>query len=172
MQAKLLILWLLSEGPMHGYRIKRILDEDSLRFWFPVEVGSIYAVLMTLTKQGFLMQEAVEREGKRPERTVYKITQEGKQHYEELLRQAWSELPRMSDPVNAALAAMPDLPEEDLYSLLEQRAGALRDRLNTLYRLASSAPAPEMVDRMRALTYADLEWTESMLASREEKNDG
>src|SRR5688572_22964175 len=118
MQAKLLILWLLSEGPLHGYRIKRILDEDSLRFWFPVEVGSIYAVLTTLTKQGFLIQEAVEREGKRPERTVYKITKEGKQHYQELLQQAWSDPPRMADPVNAALAAMPDLPEEELYSLL------------------------------------------------------
>ena len=51
MLIRLLVLWLLSEQPLHGYRIKRALDDEGLAFWFPVEFASIYSLLRTLVKQ-------------------------------------------------------------------------------------------------------------------------
>src|SRR6266576_2925156 len=111
---RLLILWLLSEGPLHGYRIKKILDEPSLRFWFPVEVGSIYAVIGSLVRGGFVEKEAVEREGLRPERTRYKVTRLGRTHFQDLLRQAWRDLPKLADPLNVGLAARSELTENEI----------------------------------------------------------
>ncbi len=165
MLTRLLVLWLLSEQALHGYRIKKILDDDALRFWFPVEYASIYAVLRSLVRGGFVDTVAVEREGQRPERTRYAITHEGRQHLSELLERAWRELPATGDPIGLALAARSDLEDERrIPELLAERRDALRDRLERLDAQARSALAPEMVDRRRALTEAELEWTENLLA--------
>jgi DNA-binding PadR family transcriptional regulator len=157
---RLLILWLLSEAPLHGYRIKKILDDESLRFWFPIEVGSIYAVLRSLVKGSFVTVVAVEREGQRPERTRYAITREGREHLTELLARAWRELPSPADPFQLALAARSELTEAEVERLLAERIDALRDRTAALEQLARSAPALAMVERQRALTRAELEWAE------------
>jgi DNA-binding PadR family transcriptional regulator len=161
--SRLLILWLLSEAPLHGYRITKILNDPSLRFWFPLESSSIYAVFGSLVRGGFIEPEIVEREGLRPERTRYRITKSGRTHLQELLRQAWRELPRLADPINVALAARSELTEEEVKQLLEARFGSLLENLNEMERVASSAPAKEMVTRQQALFRAELEWVESML---------
>jgi DNA-binding PadR family transcriptional regulator len=163
---RLLILWLLSEQSLHGYRIKRILDDDGLRFWFPLEYGSIYAVLRTLVKEGHVREAAVEREGQRPQRTRYAITPAGRRHLAELLERAWLELPAPGEPIALALAARSDLADERrIPELLAGRVERLRERLGDLDRLERSAPAGEMVDRQRALTTAELAWAEALLAT-------
>jgi DNA-binding PadR family transcriptional regulator len=161
---RLVVLWLLSEGPLHGYRIKKILDDEALSFWFPIEYASIYTVLRTLVKGGHVRIVAVEREGLRPERTRYAITRGGRRHLTALLERAWREPPRAADPIQLALAARAEVGEERVAELLAARAEALRERLVRLERLARSAPAPEMVGRQRALTRAELEWIESWMA--------
>jgi DNA-binding PadR family transcriptional regulator len=158
---RLLILWLLSESPQHGYRIKKILDEDSLRFWFPIEVGSIYSALATMLRGGLVEQESVEREGLRPERTRYRITKKGRDRLKELLRRAWREIPRMGDAFQFALSARSELDEKEVNALFLERAKALRQRLIQLDRAAPSAPASEMVERLRVITRAELDWVES-----------
>jgi DNA-binding PadR family transcriptional regulator len=155
---RLLVLWLLSEGPLHGYRIKKILDDEGLRFWFPVEFGSIYAMLRSLVNGGYVTVLAVEREGQRPERTRYAVTREGREHLRELLARAWRELPSPADPFQLALAARSELSEPEVAELLRARVAALEERVSELERLARSAPAPEMVERQLALTTAELAW--------------
>ena len=173
MLTRLLVLWLLSEQALHGYRIKKILDDEALRFWFPVEYASIYAVLRSLVRGGYVRTVAVEREGQRPERTRYAITREGRQHLSELLERAWRELQAAGDPIGLALAARSDLDDEQrVTELLAERRDALRERLDQLERLAGSAPAPEMVDRRRALTEAELAWAEDLLAKEGGSTDG
>src|ERR671936_1896132 len=98
MLTRLLVLWLLSEQSLHGYRIKKILDDEGLRFWFPIEFGSIYAVLRSLVKGGYVEATAVEREGRRPQRTRYSITPMGRRHLSELLERAWRELSSPAEP--------------------------------------------------------------------------
>ncbi len=166
MLTRLLILWLLSEQPLHGYRIKRILDDEGLRFWFPLEYGSIYAVLRTLVKDGYVRKVAVEREGQRPQRTRYAITKDGRRHLAALLERAWLELPPPGEPIALALAARSDLEDERrVPELLTRRVDALRARLAELDRLERSAPAREMVERRRALTEAELGWAQALLTT-------
>lgn len=164
MLTRLLILWLLSEQSLHGYRIKKILDDESLSFWFPIEFGSIYAVLRSLVKGGYAKAAAVEQEGRRPQRTRYAITPAGRQHLAELLERAWRELPSPADAFSLALAARSDLEDERrVPELLGDRVSALRARLGRLDELARAAPAAEMVERQRALTAAELAWAEALL---------
>lgn len=167
MLTRLLVLWLLSEGPLHGYRIKKILDDETLRFWFPVEYGSIYSVLRTLASRGYVGPLGVEREGLRPARTRYAITPDGREHLQDLLRQAWRELPSPADPFQLALAARSELPEDEITELLAERRQLLDARLVYLDELERSAPAPEMAERQRALTSSELRWLESHIGTEE-----
>ena len=160
---RLLILWLLSEAPLHGYRIKKILDDEGLRFWFPIELGSIYAVLRSLVSGGYVTVVAVEREGQRPERTRYAVTREGREHLRELLARAWRELPSPADPFQLALAARSELSEAEVEELLRERVAALEGRISQLDRLARSAPALAMVERQLAVTTAELDWARAHL---------
>ncbi len=166
MLIRLIVLWLLSEQPLHGYRIKRALDDDGLAFWFPVEFASIYSVLRTLVKQGFVEVAGTEQEGARPQRMLYRITRPGRLHYRELLARAWQSLDPPGDAAQLALAALPDLEPAALTEALHARKQALVERLAQCEALRRAAPEPAMADRTRALTQADLAWLESFATSQ------
>jgi DNA-binding PadR family transcriptional regulator len=157
-----LVLWLLSEQPLHGYRISKILADDFFGFWFPLEDASIYSCLRTLVKHGFARAVATEKEGRRPERTRYAITPKGRAHLRDLLRKAWTDLPSPSEPVHLALAALPELPQKELKGLRAARREALEQRLEGLRRTARAAPCPSIVHRLVALTRAELRWMKSL----------
>ena len=86
---KLLILWLLAEMPMHGYRIKKILCAPELAFWFRLEDASIYSMLRSLVKQGLARPSGDEEGENRQTRSLYAITPDGRQALNEGLRTAW-----------------------------------------------------------------------------------
>ncbi len=166
MLTRALILWLLSEQPLHGYRISRILADDFFGFWFPLEDASIYSCLRTLVKHGFARVVATEQEGRRPERTRYAITRKGRAHLRDLLRKAWAELPSPSEPVHLALAAVPELPPDELRRLHAARRDALEVRLRDLKRMSRAAPCPGIVTRLVALTRAELLWMKSLTGGK------
>ncbi|HJV94902.1 MAG TPA: PadR family transcriptional regulator [Albitalea sp.] len=166
MLIRLLVLWLLAEQPLHGYRIKRALDDAGLAFWFPVEFASIYSVLRTLVKNGHAEELGLEQDGARPERMQYRITRQGRAHYRELLARAWAEPEPPAERVQVALAALPDLPPPQLEAALHQRKQALVERLAQCEALRRAAPHPAMVERTRALARADLQWLEQFAQSQ------
>lgn len=158
MLTRALILWLLSEQPLHGYRISRVLADDFFGFWFPLDDASIYSCLRTLVKHGLARVVATEQEGRRPERTRYAITPKGRAHLRDLLRRAWTELPSPSEALHLALAAEPELPAAEIDGLRAARRAALEQRLADLKRMARAAPCPAIVTRLAALTKAELQW--------------
>jgi len=172
MLIRLLVLWLLSEQPLHGYRIKRALDDDALSFWFPVEFASIYSVLRTLVKHGHAEALGLEQQGARPERMLYRITRAGRAHYRELLAQAWGELETPAERVQVALAALPDLPADELRAALHTRKQALVERLAQCDALQRAAPHPAMASRTRALTRAELQWLETFATDEDISLEG
>ena len=166
MLIRLLVLWLLSEQPLHGYRIKRALDDEGLAFWFPVEFASIYSLLRTLVKQGHAEELGLEQQGARPERMLYRISRKGRLHYRTLLERAWSEPEPPGERLLVALAALPDLAEDRVQTALRLRKRALTERLVRCAALARAAPEPAMVERTLCLTRADLAWLESFADAR------
>lgn len=160
---RLLILWLLSEGPLHGYRLRRILAEPSLAAWVRVEDGSIYSMLKTLAHEGFVLAEApAPTTGRGPQpKAQYRLTPQGRAHYAALLEQAWREPLPLAHTVQVALAAQADLPAKRLAELWTQRHAVLGAQRATLDATRRSAPHPHMVDRALALIDAELRWIES-----------
>jgi DNA-binding PadR family transcriptional regulator len=158
MLTRLLLLWLLSEGPSHPYALVRALSDEGFAFWCPVERGSVYAVLRTLVREGSVRKKGTERPGRRPRRTVYAITPEGRSRYRELLVRAWSELPVLADPFNAALAARADLAPAEIAGAAAARAAALARRVEDSERHRRAAPDRAIADRSVVLAQAELGW--------------
>ena len=73
---------------MHPYEVSQTLrtraKDESIRLNF----GSLYSVVESLEKRGFIVATETVREGKRPERTIYEITDAGKRELDRLALRA------------------------------------------------------------------------------------
>lgn len=90
------LLGVLAFAPASGYDIKKFCDKSIAYFWNE-NYGHIYPVLKELEKAGLVAGETASRDG-RPPRTVYRITEDGR---EELRR--WLTLPVEPEPVRHEL---------------------------------------------------------------------
>jgi len=86
MSIKHAILGLLSEQPMHGYRLKETFDERVSPLW-GLSTAHIYQTLSTLERTG-LLESRGERVGSRPERRTYSLTEAGRREFGAWLEEA------------------------------------------------------------------------------------
>lgn len=74
--------------------------------------------------------------------------------------------------MDLALAARPELPEEELPELLAARRDALMARLAEIERIRRSAPSAEMAERARAVTLAELQWLDRFTSETNAQRGG
>ncbi|NSC22708.1 PadR family transcriptional regulator [Streptomyces albus subsp. chlorinus] len=95
------VLGLLRESPMHGYELRKRLN-TSLGVFRAFSYGSLYPCLKALVQRGWLAEEPSGGLGEPPAsltgrraKIVYRLTAEGKEHFEDLLSQtgpdAWED---------------------------------------------------------------------------------
>ena len=70
-------------GPQHGYSLKQIVEEQISDF-AKIKLPTIYYHLQKLKEQGFI-SEQIDKDGNRPEKMVYSITDHGREHFDDLL---------------------------------------------------------------------------------------
>src|SRR5215472_15864728 len=83
----LAVLLLLGESPMHPYQMHRMLRERRKEDVLDVRPAAIYRLVERLDGAGLIEPLGTSREGKRPERTVYRLTDEGRELSDEWLRE-------------------------------------------------------------------------------------
>lgn len=72
------VLALLAEGPMHPYEMYQLLVSRKEDRIVKVRPGSLYHAVDRLAENGLVRAIATEREGNRPERTTYEVTDTGR----------------------------------------------------------------------------------------------
>jgi len=85
-EQEFLLLGLLRQSPKHGYEIK-VKIRQILSLFAGVDLKSIYYPLKVLEKKGLLDKHAG-KQGKRPERFVYRLTKKGRDRFDELLNKS------------------------------------------------------------------------------------
>ncbi len=152
-----MILGLLAErGPMHGHQIRRAAELTNAEVWGGITGGAIYAELRKLNGDGLIEAIREEQVGRRPARTVYEISAEGRL---ELVVQRDAALQVVfgpADPVSVVLlfAAGPD------GSDLAQQLAARRQRVAT--QLATMSAERERLTSQGVLRgAADEPWPRS-----------
>jgi DNA-binding PadR family transcriptional regulator len=121
----LAVLSYLTQRPMHPYELSRTLrandDVRSIKF----NHGSLYMVVGQLARAGFITELETSREGQRPERTVYTLTDTGRRELHDWLSEL-VERPQHEYPhFVAALSLIAALPPSEVLTLLRRRLDQL-----------------------------------------------
>ncbi|GEM_PF-5516456 len=72
-----------------GYDIIHEIDKRLLSMWTDIKPGSVYNALSTLEKEGAIEQTGKEKDGSRPTKTLYKITNKGQDEYHKLQEESF-----------------------------------------------------------------------------------
>lgn len=146
------VLGSLGERPMHPYEISTMLRARGKDQSIKVNYGSLYSVVAALEKHGFIEALETVREGNRPERTVYQVTDAGRAEFDDWLSELLGTPSREFHPLEAGLAYLPGLPPDRAVELLEQRLRAVDAEIEEL------GAAHE---RMAAAEFPRIFWVES-----------
>lgn len=167
----LTVLALLHYKPLHPYGIQRLVKD-----WGKEQVvnvrqrANLYRTIERLNGDGLIAVRETERDQQYPERTVYEVTDAGRETarawLEEMLSAPKQEFPEFP----AALSNLLLLTPEEMANVLERRADALAEKLDGL-EAAMAAEAEQGLPRitrleteyLRAVTAAELEWVRAVV---------
>ncbi|MFZ4841826.1 PadR family transcriptional regulator [Mycetocola saprophilus] len=158
-------LGLLLERPMHPYEMYQIATQRREDTVVKVSPGSLYRAVYALEQKEYARVAQVEREGARPERTLFEITDAGRERLyadvAELLRTPQIERPS----VLQALSEAHVLPVEQVIELLSERLVEMRARVVRIRAEVAAVTAlnvPEMywinVPYMLTMAEAEITW--------------
>jgi DNA-binding PadR family transcriptional regulator len=125
----LAVLVCLYEKPMHPYEVAQTLRTRAKEQSVRLNYGSLYAVVESLEKRGFIKATGTVREGKRPQRTIYEITDEGSLEMTDWLTELIGTPNKEYPAFMAGLSFLPALDPDDALAALRRRSEALTMKL-------------------------------------------
>jgi len=128
---RLVILGILNRYPMHGYEIKHIIEEH-MGDWTDIKFGSIYFALSKLAEDGSIEVTEQTREGNRPSRTVYQITDKGHHEFSRLLKELWSKDEGTLYDFDIGIFFMKSLSKSEVEKYLIDRIEKMQQKLSFL----------------------------------------
>jgi DNA-binding PadR family transcriptional regulator len=164
-----MILGQLAErGPMHGHQIRRTGELTNAEVWGGITGGALYAELRKLDDEGLIEAVREEQMSRRPTRTVYQITGEGRLELVVQRDAALEVVFGSADPVSVVLlfAAGADASElrERLASRRRRVAGQMESMAAERERLIGQGVLPPLAvaafRRGELRLEAELRWHE------------
>jgi DNA-binding PadR family transcriptional regulator len=171
----LALLALLTPGtPMHPYEMANLLRRTGKEQDMKIKWGSLYTVVQNLEKHGFITAVSSDRAGRRPERTVYTITDPGRAELRDWLRELVGTPEPELSRFEAALSVLSVLPPDEATSLLAERLRALEADIaaqRTLLADSGQVPRIFLVEAEYALAMREAEaaWVRSLLRELSEE---
>lgn len=162
------LLALLFPGtPMHPYEMANLLRRTGKEQDMKIKWGSLYTVVQNLEKHGLIKAVSSDREGRRPERTVYTITDAGRAELRDWLRELVGTPEPELSRFEAALSVLGVLPPDEATNLLEERLHALdEDIVARRAGLAESEQVPRLflveAEYALAMREAEAAWVRSL----------
>jgi len=165
----LAVLSVLVERPMHPYEMATALRERGKDNDMKINWGSLYTVVQNLDKHGFIETTGTSREGRRPERTVYAITDAGRDEMQDWVRELVGAPQREYPKFEAALSTMGALPPDEALTLLQHRLRRLDLQVASeraaLEQVAREVPRLFLVEveYRLAMRQAEADWLRGLL---------
>ncbi len=110
---------------MHPYEMATTMRERGKDQSIKLNYGALYTVVEALQQHGLIIAQETERAGRRPERTVYRLTDAGRMELIDWVSELISTPAKEYTRFEAGLSLIPVLPPEDAAALLAQRCDHL-----------------------------------------------
>jgi DNA-binding PadR family transcriptional regulator len=164
----MVLLSLVAEAPMHPYRMQQLIRERRKDQVVNVaQRNSIYQTIERLKRAGLIEVRESSRDERRPERTVYGITDEGTRTLHEWLGEMLSAPAREFPQFPAALAFLPLVSVKDAIGYFEARVDALSKQLVEMDAELDGVDLPRLFlledEYIRALIEAELHWLRALI---------
>ncbi len=117
---------------MYPYEIAATLKERGKEQSLKLRYGSLYTVVESLERDGLIAAKQTSRAGRRPERTVFEITEIGTDNLETAMSDLIAQPVKEYRQFEAALSLMPVLPPDRVPPLLKRRLFTLMMERNAL----------------------------------------
>jgi DNA-binding PadR family transcriptional regulator len=170
----LAVLTCLYEKPMHPYEISQTLRARAKHESIRINFGSLYGLVAGLERRRLIRAVETVREGKRPERTVYDITDAGRREMNEWLSELLSVPVKEYLQYEAGLSLLGAIPPDEAVPLLRMRCEALEIQLHqsdALHEAMEKRGLPRLFalegEYTAALAKAELEFTRLLIADIE-----
>jgi len=167
----LAVLSYLTMRPMHPYELSRTLRDNGDARSIKFNHGSLYMVVQQLAKAGFIAEQETSREGQRPERTIYAITDAGRREVHDWLSELIGQPDHEYPHFVAALSLVAALPPSEVVPLLRERLDALavqRAEIQGMIDSSLSQGVPELFlveeEYRLALLDAEVSFVERFIA--------
>jgi DNA-binding PadR family transcriptional regulator len=154
---------------MHPYEIQRLIREWHKEEFLVLKRGSLYHAIERLRAAGLIDPVETSREGRRPERTIYRLTEAGEKEAPRWLREMLARPGRDSVQFFAALSFLAVLAPGEVAEQLDERARLLASEIAGL-KAALVQMVPRIgrlpmieVEYARALREAELTWVRTLL---------
>jgi len=158
-------------GPMHGHRLRLEAEGKLVHLWTDITVGAVYGAMRRLASEKLLRASGRERDGNRPTRQLYEITEAGRSALDALRRGGLTEVWFKYDPFDLALTRMDAALLAELPALLGARLERLRAMLDESQRINAAAREHVGLAKQWALRHtecrlqAEIDYLTGLLAS-------
>jgi DNA-binding PadR family transcriptional regulator len=98
-----LILGLLCSEDLHPYEAMQVLKERSWEGVVKLNIGTVYYNFEMLHKRGDITVKEVVQDSRRPDKTVYRITEQGREKFQDLLKKQFEDDTPQHHPLYPAL---------------------------------------------------------------------
>ena len=165
----LAVLSALTQRPMHPYEVAATLRGQGKDQDMEIKWGSLYTVIQNLAKHGMIEATESARAGRRPERTIYRITDSGRDELVDWARELVSTPVREFPRFRAGLSVLSILHPDEAVRLLRQRLDRLEEAITAaraeLARYAEHLPRLFLVESEYdlAMQQAEAAWIGSLL---------
>jgi DNA-binding PadR family transcriptional regulator len=167
----LAVLASLHERPMHPYEMASTMRERGKEQSIKLNYGSLYTVVDSLAKNGLIEAMEARREGRRPERTVYQLTDAGRARLDAWMSELIAEPVKEYPQFEAALSLMPVLHPDTVAELLHTRIRRLQREIaqaRILLETAHNARLPRLLliegEYHVAMREAELSWVQRLVS--------
>jgi DNA-binding PadR family transcriptional regulator len=161
------VLALLAQRARHPYELHRFIVDTHKDFVSGLP-RSLYHAVERLARDGLIEAVETSREGRAPERTVYGITQEGREELTHRLRRMLERPDHDSTVMYAALSLIGVLDVQEAERCLQTRAAALEGVVVAGEASLAGLDLPRILlletEYARALHAAELAWLRGVLA--------
>lgn len=164
-----LILGMIAESPINPYEITKLTDYIGVKNWLSLPAQSVYSTIKTLNEKGYITGQNI-KEGNMPEKTVYSITETGKEQLicslEEFLGNTEWDFAKF----NIATIMLCHISKDKAIDILQNKLKrletkriALEENLNELNKGELLKTGIHAVKHMINITLADIASTEELL---------
>ena len=169
----LVLLGFLMDESMSAYDLDKLIDGNQIKQMVKISTPAIYKNLLKLNDNGYLAAQTV-KEGEMPEKTIYRITELGRQYFVELMYKYAGEKIKVNFDINALIINLDKIDNDKALRMLENiRNGFYYQQKALVEQVLSSKLLPlskrTVFRQFQLINQSLIQWIEELIQEYQAK---